>query len=476
MRGGRGFRAAAILAIATAAWPVAGAAASPADVTVEGEAMTLPAVAGGPAPDAAASGSSAQRIATNSTAQSTVTTGRSSVHLFVRARGDDCQGAPAISVRVDGRQWWSGPVSTSGYRDIGVRVSIPAGAHTVAVSMTNDNAVFLAGFKVCDRSVLVDSITFVTTPFSPTGWRNQPLADDAPVAPGSAAIVGDLVSQIDASDVGVWVNTTWYSTPIYTVSRDQPTVRVAGPPQLAEQFAAVPLPPDAMPAPGSDATLVVWQPSTDTMWEFWGLARDRWGNWSARYGGRMPDVSRNEGQFGFPPGPRFGASATSIALMAGTPRIEELKRGVIDHAIDLGVTAGRGRDGWCWPAQRTDAGHWRRDAAAIPAGTRFRFPAGFDLEAYAADPAHPMTRYALMTARAIQRYGMVVRDSGGTHPGFWAEDPAPTGGNPYGGPTGLFEGRYPNKHELFANFPWSRLQVVAQPPGAGCQDDPDVDG
>ncbi len=62
-----------------------------------------------------------------------------------------------------------------------------------------------------------------------------------------------------------------------------------------------------------------------------------------------------------------------------------------------------------------------------------------------------MTR---MMAEAAQRYGIVVRDRAGVV-AFYAQDPTPTGRNPY---PGIFRSRYPD--ELLAKFPWARLQVL----------------
>src|SRR2546423_14701173 len=70
------------------------ASASPNDVTFEGETMTLPSSDGDKPYDADASGHQAIRIWNNGTATETASTALSSVHLFVRARGTDCVGAP----------------------------------------------------------------------------------------------------------------------------------------------------------------------------------------------------------------------------------------------------------------------------------------------------------------------------------------------------------------------------------------------
>jgi hypothetical protein len=68
------------------------------------------------------------------------------------------------------------------------------------------------------------------------------------------------------------INTTSYSSPIYTVPSGQPTVKVVldwNRPPLNAALQAVPLPPNATVAQGTDEHLVVYQPSTNQMWEFW---------------------------------------------------------------------------------------------------------------------------------------------------------------------------------------------------------------
>jgi hypothetical protein len=64
-----------------------------------------------------------------------------------------------------------------------------------------------------------------------------------------------------------------------------------------------------------------------------------------------------------------------------------------------------------------------------------------------------------MIARAAQRYGMVVRD-GSDLVTFYAEDPTPTGTNPW---PAWFGGKSPA--DALAGFPWDRLRVL--PPTAG---------
>jgi hypothetical protein len=212
---------------------------------------------------------------------------------------------------------------------------------------------------------------------------------------------------------------------------------------LETAFASVPIPASAQPADGADRHLVVWQPGTDTMWEFFGLQR-RDDGWHARWGGKISGVSTHPGIF---PAPE-GATATGLPLLGGMMRLDELRRGRIDHAIDISLVRTKATI-FSSPATRTDG--WLATWYAIPEGARFRLDPALDISTLALPP---MTR---MIAEAAQRYGIVVRDRGGAVT-FFGEDPAPTGTNPYYGPTGFYGGRDPA--QLLSRFPWSRLQLL----------------
>lgn len=111
--------------------------------------------------------------------------------------------------------------------------------------------------------------------FSPTSIWNTPLLPTAPVDPNSAAVTGTLEAYINtslANRTGPWINTTSYSTPIYTVPANQPTMPViisSDNTPLRAAMAAVPVPTGAQPAAGTDEEMTIYQPSTDTLWEMW---------------------------------------------------------------------------------------------------------------------------------------------------------------------------------------------------------------
>jgi hypothetical protein len=247
---------------------------------------------------------------------------------------------------------------------------------------------------------------------------------------------------------GPWINTTKWSVPVYTVGRDVPRVYVKldnNKPALQADFASVPVPADALPSPDTDGWLAIYQPATDTYWDFWRMRRAPDG-WHAVWGGKMADASSNPGYFL----DRRGASASGVPLLGGLITIAELRAGRIDHALAMAVpTTAAGS--FVWPAQRSDGK--TTGPSAIPEGTRFRIDPAVDLDKLGLTPA------GLAIARAAQRYGIIVRDGAGNVT-FYAEDPRPSGANPYGT---LFRGRYPD--EVLRGFPWDRLEVVAPPTG-----------
>jgi hypothetical protein len=295
--------------------------------------------------------------------------------------------------------------------------------------------------------------------FSPTSFWNRLLPAHARLDRRSAAVVGafdEEVAREEQVDQAPFINTTAYSVPIYTVAAEEPTVRVTldhtqPPPALQAAWDAVPLPADAQPAAGTDGHLVVWQPSTNRLWEFWRLEQLSTG-WRAAWGGAMRNVSTNPGVYGrkaWPDAsPYWGASASSFSIAGGLITLEDLEKGVINHALAIGIPDVRAGV-YASPAQRTDGAS--TSSLSLPEGAHLRLEPGLDLTAL------HLPRLTLMIAEAAQRYGIFVRDHTASV-SFYAQDPTPTGMNPYAGPTGYFEGKTPA--QLLASFPWSHLQLL----------------
>ena len=311
------------------------------------------------------------------------------------------------------------------------------------------------------------------TIFDPDSWITAPLTASEPLDPDQS-LAAALRAQVE--QFGTWVNTTAWSSPIYVVPADQPRVKVHidtahtryGPRDIGymqSDFDSVPLPPDAESAGPPDTLTsgwidheaIVYQPATDTAWEFYHLVKDSNGQWTTTGGGRITGLSRSNGEYDpWPSGTPHGMTGSGIPMLAGIQRVEELRRGAIDHAVGVSIPHVQ-RDVFRWPAIRTD-GEWTT-SDAVPEGTRFRLPPDLNIDAL------PLTPYAKMVAKAIQAHGLVIVDrdcrptDGKKCPAvtFKAEDPRPRNPNPY---AGIFGGVSPD--HLFDNFPWDKLQVLSQ--------------
>jgi hypothetical protein len=275
-------------------------------------------------------------------------------------------------------------------------------------------------------------------------------------------MVEELVQEVDregTTGTGPYVQTDSYSTPLYVVRGHQPVVRVAldnphapwrrG---LQRAFRKVPIPGNARPAAGSDAHMTVWQPSRDRLWEFWQARKERDG-WHASWGGVIKRVSESPGYFDRSSWPRlsrtnWGATATSLPVVAGTMLVRELRAGEIMHALALSLPAPRAGS-FAWPAQRTDG---TGPPGAIPEGARLRLDPGLNLDDL------QLPRMTLIMARAAQRYGMIVRDQTHAAIGFYAQDPVQAKNDLYYGPNGFFGAQSPT--QFLAKFPWENLEVV----------------
>ncbi len=271
-----------------------------------------------------------------------------------------------------------------------------------------------------------------------------------------------LIAAEEKAGTGPWIAETEYSTPLYVVGAEQAKVGVhlnQGPWAADLQNAldeGVPIPADAKPAAGTDGQMTIYQPSSDTLWEFWRAAKTESG-WQASWGGAMQHVSESPGYYSDTSWPgltasqgwNWGATATSLPVIAGTIRIAELRAGHIEHALALDIPNACAGE-FSFPAQRSDG--TEESAACIPEGAHMRLNPSLDLASLSLSP---ITR---MLAEAAQRYGIIVRDTTHSAVSFYAEDPTPTGTNPYTGPNGLFDGLKP--WEFLREFPWNQLQLL----------------
>jgi hypothetical protein len=286
-------------------------------------------------------------------------------------------------------------------------------------------------------------------------WRED--LRGAPVAADSAVKVADLARQVHDNWGGTAAfNNGGYSVGYVAATPSTPRTRVAfadcqgkgyvpdGLFNGQQAFVDVPIPADAVAAPGTDKNLTVYSASTDQLWEFWIAEKGPLG-WSACWGGRIDGVSTSLGFFA----DGLGTTATGLSHAGGMVGIRELRAGAISHAMSLNVITAAAFWDYSWPAQRSD-GYDPYGSNPIAEGTRFRLDPAVDVATLGLNPV------ATMIAKAAQTYGFIVNDKGGSV-AVIAENGGPSvaGADPWGS---VLAGM-PN-YKVLEGFPWNRLQAL----------------
>jgi len=292
--------------------------------------------------------------------------------------------------------------------------------------------------------------------FAPSSFWYRPIPAKVPLHPNSAAFVAEFVRQKKAYYGTVTINTARYASPVYVADAKAPTVRVTewdcqekgySDAKLASQWAAVPIPAYAEAADGTDEEMTIYQPSTDTIWEFW-HARKVDGKWKACWGGGLRNVSKSQGIWPKP----YGATATGLPFLGGQITAEEIQRGVIPHVLGIALVDCADSKDFSWPATRSDGSNPKKEPNRIPEGLRFRLDPNVDVDAL---DMHPVGK---TIARAAQKYGFVVWDKAGAislraqNPKSYTKldkrDPYPA----------LLKGR--PAYAILNGFPWEKLQFL----------------
>ncbi len=292
--------------------------------------------------------------------------------------------------------------------------------------------------------------------FARTSFWYRPIPADAPLHPNSAAFVAEFVRQRKAYYGTVSINTRNYAAPVYVVGPGVAPVTVTEwdgqhkgwkDPKLAEQWRSVPIPDYAEQADGTDAEMCIYQPSSDSLWEFW-LTRKVDGQWQATWGGGMKNASKNPGVWEN----HYGTTATSLPFLGGQITPEELRKGVIDHVMGIALVDAEKPDVFSWPATRSDGYNPKNEPNRIPEGLRFRLDPAVNVEALDLPPA------GKTIARAAQKYGFVVWDKAGAitlraeNPKSYTQRGEP---DPY---PALFTGK--PAWAILQGIPWERLQFL----------------
>jgi hypothetical protein len=276
-------------------------------------------------------------------------------------------------------------------------------------------------------------------PFAAGSVWNSPVGNAA-VLPSSASVVAYIVQRL------VWPNLTLhkYASSVVEAHPSDPSYSVpctAYTPCTLGNYGSFRIPVTAVPDPSSDGQLAVYDPSSGREWGMW-QAKYANGRWSASDGEAVSTTGN-----GTVPAGTVGSNAANFPLLAGLVRPEEILQGHIDHALVFSVP-GVSSTGHVCPATHNDGS--TTDPNAPLEGMRFQLDPALNVGALQIPP------WQKTIARALQTYGMYLRDQGGTL-AIAGENPVSRGYDAWAN-VGL-----QGVSISIAGIPWNRLRLVASP-------------
>jgi hypothetical protein len=239
-------------------------------------------------------------------------------------------------------------------------------------------------------------------PFDYTSPWNTPI--------GTGAIYGEvnnpITQSIQLSHINF--NTTSWSISVVQASNNDPlsTVSLGNGSNIT-----IHIPSNTNPPGGTDAQVTIVDPNGVNSYDFFGFVNLGGGSYSATFvlngatqnllgtGAPTFDTSGNSCPFW------AGSRAAGVNTQAGLVRAWELQQaGSIRHALALAFTAEQlSNSKVVWPAGCHDNG-WSSNTGTIPYGQLLAIPATVNVNALG------LSRYGIMIARALQKYGGYVVD------------------------------------------------------------------
>jgi hypothetical protein len=250
-------------------------------------------------------------------------------------------------------------------------------------------------------------------PFPDDSWWNTPLPRHAPVDPNARQILEYLRTAPESGQgclVLAGAGDSPWGQPMYTVSRKDPRYDVQGDFRVPlPELETLRIPQGAQAAANSDGSMTVFDPRGGFVVMLTGARYDpETDSWAAK--GASVTYLRSNGlhvDTGRSDDPRNRGSHRGNNGATAAVSWDEVRDGAVRHVLK--VAAGpEVSHSFVFPMVGSDGDYRGDDPAVPPQGLRFRIKPSVDLEALELPPE------ALVIARALQRYGFYIGDSGGT--------------------------------------------------------------
>ncbi|MHB8651056.1 MAG: hypothetical protein ACYDBR_12910, partial [Gaiellaceae bacterium] len=274
-------------------------------------------------------------------------------------------------------------------------------------------------------------------PFAASSIWNTPVGPAA-IDPNSPALVAYLAANASSPNMTLH---DWGVAVAEAHAGDQPfSVPCTTYTCTLSAFGAIPIPVTAAPDPSGDGHLAIYDATSNREWDMW-QGRHSGSSWSASAGAALAMTGN-----GVVPAGSASANAANFPLLGGLVRPEEILQGHIDHALVFGMPNVNSTRFVC-PATHHDGGS--TSPASLPEGTRVQLDPSIDVGTLG------LPAWEVPIARAMQVYGMYLRDTGGSL-AVYAENPVARGYDAWA-KVGL-----PNTNAIaLTGIPWSRFRVLA---------------
>ncbi len=248
-------------------------------------------------------------------------------------------------------------------------------------------------------------------PFGPRAPWNVPVAQ-LRQHPESEIFADRLWRQSPSSQPGNFnLSFDEYTYPVYYAQDATGRVRVQLDNGAELDGEQIPWNPAWRPAPGDDAQIIILDQAKGIEWDLWQVEFDG-ETVSASNGSRVAGDYRTK-EDGHP-----SSRGVGIAYLAMLVRPDEIRQGVIDHALSLPI---RNTDGDYFVAPATKLEHPGRLRNGIPEGMRFALDVSdADIQEWLDGMPENMRKSTLRSARiiaeALRDYGWFITDTaGGAH-------------------------------------------------------------
>lgn len=248
--------------------------------------------------------------------------------------------------------------------------------------------------------------------FEPNSWWNTPLPRQAPLDPHGAQIL-HYMRTAPESGKGCLVlagagNNNW-GTPIYWARPSDPTYDVTGVTNGPWELHHLQIPVSAEPADNNDHSMTIYNVAKGYVVALTNARYHSWNDTWTASGGTVTYLDSNglsaaTGRSDDPRnrGTHRGNNGATMAVA-----YNEVAAGAVEHVLKVALGP-EASSKFVFPMTGSDGGYDGDNPAVPPEGLRLRIKPSVNLEGLG------LPAQALAIARALQRYGFYIGDSGGT--------------------------------------------------------------